>query len=133
LLNRQSFLHVFQRLDEKRVVLLQLKSFSTSKSIRSSMYEQFNSNKASLMNLNSFRKMLIITAIEFHRVLTYKTSKRLLPISALIFSMVWFNELNMNSKSRIRSTALIPTVCNIKFLLKLEIVLEISTRALTRR
>jgi hypothetical protein len=43
--------------------------------------------------------------------------------------MVWFNALNMKLKFRILSTALIQTVCNIKFLLKLEIILEVSTWA----
>jgi hypothetical protein len=37
------------------------------------------------MNLNSFRNKLIISVKEFHRVLTFKTSSRLWPSSALIF------------------------------------------------
>jgi hypothetical protein len=85
------------------------------------MYEQFNSNKAYLMNFNIFRKMLIISAKEFHQ-LTSKT--RLRPSSTLIFSIVWFNELNMISKFRIHSTALITTAFNLKFLLKLKIILR---------
>jgi hypothetical protein len=79
------------------------------------------------MNFNTFGIMLIISAKEFHRVLTSKT--RLCPSSALIFSIVWFNELNMISKFRIHSTALITTGFNLKFLLKLKIILEISTEA----
>jgi hypothetical protein len=42
----------------------------------------------------------------------------------LIFSIVWFNELNMISKFRIHSTALITTAFNLKFLLKLKIILR---------
>jgi hypothetical protein len=95
------------------------------------MYEQFNSNKAYLMNFNIFRNMLIIFAKEFHRVLTTKT--RLRPSSALIFSIVWFNELNMISKFRIHSAALITTAFNLKFLLKLKIILQIRTEARARR
>jgi hypothetical protein len=115
------------RLDEKSVVLIRLKFFSTSKSIKSSMYEQFNSNKASLLYLNSFRNMLIISANKLHQVLTSKTSSKLCPSSACFFSMVWFNELNMNSKYLI-PTASIPTVFNIKFNFKLEIC-STGTRA----
>jgi hypothetical protein len=87
------------------------------------------------MNFNIFRNMLIISAKEFHRVLTSKT--RLRPSSALIFSIVWFNELNIISKFRIHSTALITTAINLKFFFKIKdnfkIILEISTEARARR
>jgi hypothetical protein len=75
--------------------------------------------------------MLIISAKKFHQVLTSKTKLR--PSSALIFSIVWFNELNMISQFRIHSTASITTAFNLKFLLKLKIILEISTEARARR
>jgi hypothetical protein len=90
------------------------------------------------MNLNIFINMLIISAKEFRRVLTSKT--RLRPSSALIFSTVWFNELNMISKFRIHSTALITTAFNLKSSLSsfeirdnFKIILEISTEARARR
>jgi hypothetical protein len=74
--------------------------------------------------------MLIISAKEFHRVLTSKT--RLRPSSASIFSIIWFNELNIISKFRIHSTALVPIV-SFKIKDNFQIILEISTEARARR